>query len=136
MALLLDTCAAVWTFEGLPIAGAAAARIKSARQAGDTLYLSPVSAWELGMLVSRSRINLSTDPHSWFERVMQEPGLKLAKTPSSILIASSFLPGKPPRDPADRIFAATARAHGYRLVTRDRELLDYARAGHIDALAC
>jgi PIN domain nuclease of toxin-antitoxin system len=53
-----------------------------------------------------------------------------------VLISPSFLPGIPPKDPADRIFAATAREYGYRLVTRDRPLLEYARQGHIQALAC
>ena len=56
--------------------------------------------------------------------------------PPDILIGSSFLPGKPPRDPADRILAVTAREYGYQLVTRDRPLLDYADQGHIRALAC
>jgi PIN domain nuclease of toxin-antitoxin system len=52
------------------------------------------------------------------------------------LIASSFLPGKPPRDPADRIIAATARDLGATLVTRDRALLDYGSQGHIAVLEC
>jgi PIN domain nuclease of toxin-antitoxin system len=55
---------------------------------------------------------------------------------TDILIASSFLPGAPPNDPADRIIAATAREHGYALVTRDRALLDYAEQGHIQSIVC
>ena len=53
-----------------------------------------------------------------------------------VLIASSFLPDTPPRDPVDRILAATAREYGYRLMTRDRPLLDYATQEHVQALAC
>ena len=56
--------------------------------------------------------------------------------PPSVLIASSFLPDAPNRDPVDRILAATAREYGYKLVTRDRTLLDYAYQGHIQAVAC
>jgi len=67
---------------------------------------------------------------------MQAPGLRAAEMTPDILIASSFLPGNPPRDPADRILATTAREFGYKLVTRDRPLLDYAEQGHIQALAC
>ncbi|MFZ5739720.1 MAG: PIN domain-containing protein [Pseudomonadota bacterium] len=52
------------------------------------------------------------------------------------MVAFSFLPGFPHRDPADRIIAATAREYGYRLITRDRSLLAYAREGHIQALSC
>lgn len=136
MGLLLDTCAAVWIFEKLPISRAAANAFDRAIDQGEPVYVSPVTAWELGMLVSRGRLTLSQEPLRWFEEALREPALKLAKIPPSILIASSFLPGNPPRDPADRIFAATARANGWRLVTRDRQLLDYARDGHLDAVTC
>jgi PIN domain nuclease of toxin-antitoxin system len=53
-----------------------------------------------------------------------------------LLIAASFLPGKPPRDPADRIIAATARDLGATLITRDRVLLDYGAQGHLSVVAC
>jgi PIN domain nuclease of toxin-antitoxin system len=56
--------------------------------------------------------------------------------PADLLIASSFLPGKPPRDPVDRIIAATARELGATLVTRDRMLLDYGEQGHVKIIAC
>lgn len=39
-------------------------------------------------------------------------------------------------DPADRIIAATARAFGQTLITRDGELLPYAKAGYLAAINC
>jgi PIN domain nuclease of toxin-antitoxin system len=75
-------------------------------------------------------------PQSWFERLQTTEGIALAELSPQILMASSFLPGVPPRDPADRILAATAREYGYTLVTRDRPLLAYAEQGHLRALAC
>jgi PIN domain nuclease of toxin-antitoxin system len=60
----------------------------------------------------------------------------LADMSPDVLIASSFLPGKPPRDPADRILAATARDYGATLITRDRALLDYGAQGYISAVRC
>jgi PIN domain nuclease of toxin-antitoxin system len=104
--------------------------------ANEPVYISPITGWELGLLVSRGRMNLLTTPRRWFERLLQAPGMQLARLSPEVLISSSFLPGTPPKDPADRIFAATAREYGYRLVTRDRPLLEYAREGHIQALAC
>ncbi len=136
MALLLDTCAAIWLFDDQTLSGHAADEISRATEVGTPVYVSPITAWEVGMLVSRRRINSPADPQGWFDHILQAPGVHLARISTSILISSSFLPGKPPNDPADRIFAATARANGWRLVTRDRLLLDYARAGHIDALPC
>jgi PIN domain nuclease of toxin-antitoxin system len=53
-----------------------------------------------------------------------------------LLIASSYLPGKPPNDPTDRIIAATARELGATLLTRDRALLEYGKQGHIAVLEC
>jgi PIN domain nuclease of toxin-antitoxin system len=53
-----------------------------------------------------------------------------------ILADSCALPGKPPNDPADRIIIATARESDMTIVTRDRLILDYARAGHVRAMAC
>jgi PIN domain nuclease of toxin-antitoxin system len=136
MALLLDTCAAIWLFEGQPISARAADELNLAMATSLPVYVSPVTAWEIGLLVSLGRINLPADPQRWFDHILKAPGVRLTKISPPILIASSFLPGKPPKDPADRIFAATVRANGWRLVTRDRMLLDYARAGHIQALAC
>lgn len=73
---------------------------------------------------------------SWFERLLRVPGAYLAPMPPEVLIASSELPGDLHKDPADRILAATARRYGYRLMTRDRPLLSYAAAGHLQAIAC
>jgi PIN domain nuclease of toxin-antitoxin system len=74
-------------------------------------------------------------PGSWFQALV-ESGLKWAPLTPEVLIDSSFLPGTIHGDPADRILAATARAFGYRLMTRDRALLAYAEAGHLQAVAC
>lgn len=52
------------------------------------------------------------------------------------LIASNFLPGQPPKDPVDRILAATAREQGWSLVTRAGELVPYGRLGHLDLIEC
>jgi PIN domain nuclease of toxin-antitoxin system len=134
--LLLDTCAAIWISNRQPFSAAAVQALRHAREAGEAIYASPISAWEVGMLVARGRLNLQMTPQRWFERLMEAPGLRLADMLPSTLVASSFLPGKPPNDPADRILAATAREYGWRLVTRDRLLLDYAAEGHIQALAC
>ncbi len=136
MPLLLDTCAAIWLSNDEPISAEALDALRRVRDASEPIYVSPITAWEIGLLVARGRMNLLMTPERWFERLMQAPGLRLADMSPNILIASSLLPGTPPNDPADRILAATAREYGCRLVTRDRPLLDYAKQGHIQALVC
>lgn len=134
--LLLDTCAVIWIAEEAEITGEALHALKRAQEAGASVYVSPMTAWELGLLVARGRLSLLMSPERWFERLLQAPGIELADMPPEVLIASSFLPGEPPRDPADRIIAATAREFGYTLVTRDKPLLTYADHGHIRAICC
>jgi PIN domain nuclease of toxin-antitoxin system len=134
--LLLDTCAVIWISGEQPMARQIEKALERARANGEAIYVSAITAWELGLLVSRGRLSLQMTPERWFARLMQAPGLRLSDMSPNVLIAASFLPGEAPRDPADRILAATAREHGLQLVTRDRRLLDYAAQGHIQALAC
>lgn len=133
--LLLDTCAILWIAQGEELSDAAETAIEAARAAGKAISVSPITAWEIGTLASRGRIAISRDLDAWFADLLAL-GFELAPLAPQTLIASSFLPGDPPGDPADRILAATARRLNARLVTRDRVLLDYAEAGHLSALDC
>ena len=134
--LLLDTHAAVWVFENKPIARAAAEAMHAASRDGTPVFVSPVTALEIGQLASRGRIDLSAAPHRWFRGLLTTPGIYLAELTPDILIASSFLPGAPPRDPMDRILLATARELAATLVRRDRELLAYGETGHVSVVEC
>ncbi len=134
--LLLDTCAVVWIAENEKLAPLALDALSSTYEAGAPTYVSPITAWEIGMLASRDRLKLLITPHRWFGRLLETPTVRMADMSPDLLIASSFLPGRPPRDPADRIIAATARDYGCTLMTRDRALLDYGEQGHIRVLAC
>jgi PIN domain nuclease of toxin-antitoxin system len=133
---LLDTCAAIWLGNGDPMSSRSRAAIATAQASGAGVHVSPISAWEIATLVARNRLRLALAPEVWFGRLVALPGVRLARMPPELLIASAFLPGMPPRDPADRIIAATARMHDLAIVTRDTELLLYAKAGHIAAIEC
>ena len=133
--ILLDTCAILWAGEKDGLSVAALESIKAADEAGVPVLSSPISAWEIGLLVARGRIALPTAPGEWFASFLAQ-GIALAPMTPQILVDSSFLPGSRLRDPADKIIAATARAMGYRVMTRDGPLLDYASAGHVQAIAC
>jgi PIN domain nuclease of toxin-antitoxin system len=134
--LLLDTCAAIWLAEAQDLAEEATLVLEAAYESGAAVHVSPITAWEIGLLTSRGRLSLLITPQLWFQRLFDILNFRLASMPPELLIASCFLPGTPPRDPADRIMAATAREYGYVLITRDRPLLEYAGQGHIQALAC
>jgi PIN domain nuclease of toxin-antitoxin system len=136
MRLLLDTCAVIWIASDAPLADAAVEAIDAAADAGEAVMMSPITGWEIGLLASRGRLALPTEPGMWLDQVLGASSMALAELTPHILLASSFLPGRPPRDPADRIFIATARQHNFTLVTRDRRILEYGKAGHVRVLAC
>jgi PIN domain nuclease of toxin-antitoxin system len=134
--LLLDTNAAIWITQNSKLADSAVEALDQAADEGVAILVSPIIAWEVGLLVARGRIALPTNPDTWFQQLLDAPNTELAEMPAKVLIASSFLPSLSVRDPADRILVATAREFGLALVTRDRALLDYAEAGHVRAIAC
>lgn len=134
--LLVDTCAAIWILSDELLGSDVESAIADAIERGSRLVISPISAWEVGMLMSRGRLTLPFSSYEWYARLAGLPDVVVAPLLPKIMIDSSFLPGVPPRDPADRVIIATAREMGYRIVTRDRKILDYAEKGHVMALAC
>lgn len=136
MRLLLDTCAVIWSANGDAISDAARSAMLAAFEAGTPLFICPITAWEVGMLVARGRITIAGRPEDWFARVIGTPGTALADLPPDTMINSSFLPGTPPNDPADRMIIATARDQHLTILTRDRCILDYAEEGHVMAMPC
>jgi PIN domain nuclease of toxin-antitoxin system len=138
-AVLLDTCAVIWLANGDRMAPEAVAAIQSAAK-GDGVFVSPVSAWEVGLL-SRPRSNrvvlaFLPDPKTWFARVMAAPGVREAPLTPAIAVDASWLPGELHGDPGDRLIIATARDRCLPVVTRDAAILGYARAGHVAAVEC
>jgi PIN domain nuclease of toxin-antitoxin system len=121
---------------GEPISPKSRKAVLSAGAAHIGVYVSPFTAWEIGTLIAKQRLHLTLSADVWFGRLLALPGVRLADLTPKILLDSTSLPGSPPPDPADRIIAATARAQGHVVITRDKKLLDYAREGHVRAIAC
>jgi PIN domain nuclease of toxin-antitoxin system len=119
-----------------PMADAAREAIDASAASGVPLHISPITAWEVGMMAGKGRFRSSLTPQRWFEALRTLPCVTPCALTAEILMQSWSLPGSLNRDPADRIIAATAREYGYVVLTRDRALLGYAEEGHIRALAC
>jgi PIN domain nuclease of toxin-antitoxin system len=134
--ILLDTCAAIWLIEDEWLKPSAIAAIDLASDRDEPVFVSPITGWEIGLLAMKNKFRSRYAPERWLDVLLTRPLVRLAELTPHILLRSSFLPGKPPREPSDRIIAATAREYGFILMTRDRELLDYADQGHIGAEPC
>lgn len=139
LALLLDTHAAIWLAEG-QLSDSVFARVLAAGLS-DGVFVSPVSAWEVGLL-ARPRANgqpavtFKPDPQTWFAMLLSQVIIKEAPLTAKIAIDSSFLPGSFHGDPADRLLVATARNLNIPLLTRDQRILAYSLAGHVRAERC
>jgi PIN domain nuclease of toxin-antitoxin system len=129
--LLLDTCAVLWLAQG-------AEMTPESRKAliDRHLHVSPISAWEIANLVREGRVAATLPVANWFHQTIGKMAAAMPQLTVEILTSSCGLPGSPPDDPADRIIIATARSTDMTVVTRDRQILDYSRAGHVRTLAC
>jgi PIN domain nuclease of toxin-antitoxin system len=134
--ILLDTCAALWLTADAPMAEVAMQAIATSHKDGVPLQVSPVVAWEIGLMARKGRFRASLSPERWFEQLRGISGVAICDLSAEILLASSFLPGELHGDPADRIMVATARESGFTLLTRDQALLDYAGQGYLAVIAC
>jgi PIN domain nuclease of toxin-antitoxin system len=118
--ILLDTHALVWAVaDRKRLSKAATAAILKAQHEGG-LAVAAISLWELSMLVARGRIQaygtVETSVRQLTEGVVVKP-----LTEEIAALAAQFPPDYP-RDPADRLIGATAKAEGIALVTSDEKL--------------
>jgi PIN domain nuclease of toxin-antitoxin system len=134
--VLLDTCACLWLTRGDRMLQTSRRAIREAQVSHAGVYVSAITAWEVATLVSKGRYRLYAAPKVWFARLLGLTGIRLAPLTPEILMESAFLPGDPPRDPADRMIAATARQYGLMLITRDGKLAAYAEQDHLRILLC
>jgi PIN domain nuclease of toxin-antitoxin system len=100
----------------------------------DRILVSAITAWEIGVLASKKRIDLHRDAMEWVRGVLSFAGVSLVPLEPEIAVASTCLPWEMHADPADRILVATARHLGATLVTADRALLEFARQGHFKGM--
>lgn len=129
----------IWLSNGDPMLEVAIQAILAASR-DDGVYVSPVSAWEIGMLSNprkgRPALTLLPDPKTWFTNVLAGPSIRDAPLTFDIAIDASTLPGDLHSDPADRLLIATARHLQIPIVTRDAKIIAYGKQGFVDVWAC
>ena len=120
MNLLLDTHIWLWSvLEPQRLTRRVAGELTSAK---NQLWLSPVSVWELHLLVRRKRIELDEQLESWVRKTLENLQLNEAPFTVDVALAVAEL-NLPHSDPADQFLIASARIFGLTLVTADELLL-------------
>jgi PIN domain nuclease of toxin-antitoxin system len=119
MKLLLDTH--IWIWNHLEPWKISSEVTKELGDPANELWLSPISIWELVMLVEKKRLELHRDVGEWVAQSMRELDLQEATFSSAVAHELRFtLLGY--RDPGDRFLVATAKVYSLTLVTADQRL--------------
>jgi PIN domain nuclease of toxin-antitoxin system len=127
--LLLDTHVVLWLDSGdQRLSPATRALIDESRQAGGTIYLSAVTAWEIALLVDSGRMEIDLPVEAWVERFLDRPGIEGVPLGHRAACRAYQLPHLEHRDPADRLLIATAIELACPLVTYDERIERFARS--------
>jgi PIN domain nuclease of toxin-antitoxin system len=116
--LLLDTHIWIWSQASPEKLGKGLRRLLE--DSKNELWLSPISIWELLLLVQKGRIVLGCSVREWVDKAVAP--LKEAPLTAEIVLETGRV-SMPQGDPADRFLVATARVLGLALATADRQLL-------------
>lgn len=125
--IVLDTHALIWwsTGDTKRLSPEALDAIREHESLESSLIVSAISAWEIALLVSRSRLVLSMDVEEWLDQVAALPAVHIVAVDSQTSVHAVRLPGDFHAEPADRLIVATARRLNVPLVTGDEKILNY-----------
>lgn len=121
MKLLLDTH--IWLWSMLEPKHLSRRVVKALKDTKNELWLSPISVWELLILVEKKRVVLSKDVPDWIVDAMSKVPLQEAPITHEVALETQYV-NLTHRDPADKFLAATANVFDLTLVTADRRLID------------
>ncbi len=122
--IILDTHIWIWWVHGDSRLSSEYMRcIQAHEETG--IGICAISCWEVAKLVERGRLVLPIPITDWFEQAFGYTGMTLLELTPRICIESTQLPGSFHRDPADQLIVATARVHGYPLVSMDQNIRAY-----------
>ena len=119
--ILVDTHVVVWlAFDQDRISRKARTAIDEARKNADGLAISDITLLELATLATKGRIHLDISLESFLQEV--ESRFVVLPISGRACARAMGLPATYPKDPADRVIAATALVEGLSLLTADRAI--------------
>lgn len=119
--MLLDTCALLWLAEGGRRLSTEARR---SINAATVVYVSAISAFEIGIKHRFGKLRLPALPGEWFQAVLTQHDLAEVPLDIATCTTATELP-LIHRDPCDRFIIATARLREWPVVTADTRFASY-----------
>ena len=120
-AILLDTCALLWLGFGDKKLSLDARQVI---EETETVYVSPMSLWEIANKRSTGGLTLQLPTRQWFEKLCEWYNLSFLPLSNEVMIRAGELP-KHHKDPADRIIIAAALDANLTVVTGDSRFPEY-----------
>ncbi len=121
MRLLLDMCSL------LALAGQAgklSGAASRALEAPESVWASPITAWEIAIKAKAGKLNLAVPPEEWFQSTLDRYQIEQIPIDVRLLCAAADLP-LIHRDPFDRVLVATCLSHKLAILTSDRVIPAY-----------
>jgi PIN domain nuclease of toxin-antitoxin system len=121
LVILVDTHVVLWlALEPANISKKARAVIQETRRSSHGLAISDITLLEIAQIESKRRITLNCS----LETFLLEVEARFAVLPITgrVCVRAMGLPSIYPKDPADRVIAATALVEGIPLVTADDDI--------------
>jgi len=119
--ILLDTHVVIWlALNPEKISAKAHTAIAETRTNSAGLAISDITLWEIAAGAHKQRIHLDTTLESFLSEV--ESRFIVLPITAQIAVRAFSLSAAYPRDPADRMLAATALVHGIPLLTADSNI--------------
>jgi len=120
--VVLDTHVLLWlALDSKRLSRKARQAITRSRETGG-LGIAAITLWEIAQLAERGRLLVQGTTSDWLAELLASTAVSVLElSPAVAELATAFGP-EFPRDPADRIIAATARAHAMPLVTADERI--------------
>lgn len=120
--ILLDTHVLLWLcLDPKRLSRRAAAAIRKAVASGG-LAVASISLWEIAMLIALERLSPRGTPEAWMTELIGASGVVVKEITPAVAVLATQFPDSFSHDPADRLIAATARAEGLALLTRDEKM--------------
>lgn len=123
--IVLDTHVWIWWLSNPEKLSSKATEVINNEIQDDGIVISSISTWEIALLVTRGRLEISIDVRDWIRKTEGLSFVTFMPVDNTIALRSVSLPGNFHSDPADRIIAATAMTMGLPLVTCDEKILSY-----------
>jgi len=123
--IVLDTHVWIWWVSSPEFLSETAKQIIDKAATERNIFISSISTWEIAILVSRGRLQLTMSPGDWVAASEAVPFFDFVPVSNSIALKSVQLPGDLHNDPADRIIIATAVSLGAVIVTKDEKIRNY-----------